>query len=73
MMAWPARRHCEPAVGLEIVVNPNGHSRKILQLFIESLENREKEPPPGRPENIPSGARPMRKPIPPRHVLLDCL
>ncbi|MCZ6842116.1 MAG: hypothetical protein O7G32_04715 [SAR324 cluster bacterium] len=47
MMAWPARCHCEPAVGLEIVVNPNGHSRGIPQLFIESLENREKEPPPG--------------------------
>ncbi|MCZ6629234.1 MAG: hypothetical protein O7E56_13520 [SAR324 cluster bacterium] len=47
MMAWPARCHYKSAVGLEIVVNPNGHSRGIPQLFIESLEYQEKEPPPG--------------------------
>jgi len=35
------RSHYEDAVGLEIVVNPQGSSRKILEMFLDHVEQRE--------------------------------
>ena len=37
------RAHFEDAVGLEMNVNPNGHSRRILDMFLDSLQSKAKQ------------------------------
>ena len=49
------RCHYEDAVGLEMIVNPQGNSRKILEMFLEHVQRKELDLLAARNETAPAG------------------